>query len=70
MEDTRTYEELQKSNERLTEILRHLIPDRLPGVFFICGHVGPYDRNGLPERVMLCPSYGSDVVEIYERMKV
>ena len=65
----RTYEELARDNERLQNIVRHLIPDKLPGMYFICGESAPHDRNGLPERIMVCPAYGSDVVQIYERMK-
>ena len=65
----RTYEELLQSNERLTNILRHLLPDRLSGVYFICGEAGSHDRNGLPDRILVCPAYGSDDMEVYEKMK-
>ena len=65
----RTYEELARDNERLQNIVRHLIPDKLPGMYFICGEAGNHDRNGLPERLIVCPAYGSDVTEVYEIVK-
>lgn len=35
--------------------------------WFICGAGGKRDRNGLPERVHVCPAHGVEWSEIYER---
>jgi hypothetical protein len=53
--------------EKLAQILRHTYPEK-SGAFFICG-ASPIGDDGLPDRVHICPSYGSDVVAIYERRK-
>ena len=46
-------------------ILQRLRPEHNPGVYFICGQLGPLDRNGLPEKVMIVPAYGCDWSQIY-----
>jgi hypothetical protein len=65
----RSYEELKSDNERLTNILRHILAESMPGVYFICGEVGDHDELGLPDHILVCPAYGSDVVQIYEKKK-
>jgi hypothetical protein len=69
MTDKRTYEELKTSNDRLSNILRHLLAESMPGVYFICGEAGEHDGLGLPEHILICPAYGSDVVVMYEKKK-
>lgn len=65
----RTYEELERDNDRLTNIMRHLMPQNLPGVYFITGEAGNQDENGLPERIIVCAAFGSDITAVYERME-
>ena len=62
-----TKRELEVENLRLKNILRRLVPDRFPGIFFICGEGGKKDVNGLPERIHVCPSYGCGWSQIYTR---
>jgi len=47
--------------------LRSLVPEKFPGVLFITGHLGTKDANGLPEKLLICPSYGVDWAEVYVR---
>lgn len=54
--------------ERLVTIFRHATAEHSEGVYFICGESGNKDDNGLPESIMVCPSYGSDHVEIYRKV--
>jgi hypothetical protein len=57
----------QDELDSLRMILRHLFPDRNEGVYFICGEGGEKDRNGLPKRIHVCPAYGCDFWETYEK---
>lgn len=63
----RTIEELAEENQKLKKILANLLPDK-SGHYFICGESGDKDANGLPERIMVCPIYGSDLVQMYAKL--
>jgi hypothetical protein len=52
--------------EKLKNIIRHLLPEK-SGHYFIFGDGGNKDANGLPDLIFICPAYGSDVTEIYEK---
>lgn len=41
--------------------------DKVGNIFFICGEGGEKDKNNLPERIHICPAYGVDWFQIYER---
>ena len=46
-------------------VLRALNPERFPGTPFIMGHFGEKDANGLPERLLIAPSFGVDWGQFY-----
>jgi hypothetical protein len=55
-------EKLERANklyEKLHNKLMHEMPEK-SGRYFICGSMGETDDFGVPERMMVCPSYGSD----------
>lgn len=54
--------------DKQAAILQHAYPEK-SGRFFICGAGGKLDKNHLPERIAICPAYGSDVTEIYVKME-
>jgi hypothetical protein len=67
-------EELEAEVERLkakcdmqATILRRLTPETHPGTFFIYGTLGDKDQNGMPEKLMVIPTYGVDFSYIYVR---
>jgi len=37
------------------------------GYYFIAGALGEVDQNSLPEKLLICPAYGCDWTQIYER---
>jgi hypothetical protein len=41
--------------------------DKLGDIYFICGEGGEKDRNNLPERIHICPAFGCDWFQMYER---
>jgi hypothetical protein len=58
--------ELEKLR-RVFKMVRHLSAEKLDGVFFICGEAGEKDEMGLPEKILVCPSYGLDGFAIYTK---
>lgn len=52
--------------EKLKKIWLHSDPER-SGQYFICGEVGDKDAMGLPDKIMVCPAYGSDGFAIYTK---
>ena len=58
---------LKEKCDKQANVLRQLTPERFPGAMFIHAHVGERDMNGMPEKLIMVPSYGSDVTYIYER---
>lgn len=66
--ETEAYEGELKQLRMVWEMLRHKdLAERLGGIFFICGESGEKDRNDLPERIHVCPAYGCDWFQIYQR---
>jgi hypothetical protein len=52
----------------LDKIFRYsFAPDKYGDIYFICGEGGEKDKNNLPERIHICPAYGVDWFQIYEK---
>ena len=63
------YEEvllLRKKVEKYETILKHAMAEKT-GVFFICGVAGEKDTSGLPDKVLICPTYGLDGFQVYKK---
>lgn len=60
----REYELFQK----LLKIWKHGSAEKT-GAFFICGEAGSKDSMGLPEHILICPSYGLDGMAMYTKSK-
>lgn len=41
--------------------------DKVGNIYFISGQAGSVDENGLPEQIFICPAYGLDWFQIYQR---
>lgn len=48
------------------DAISSLIPERVPGPF-IAGRGGE-ERDGLPEQLHVCPTYGADWSAVYQRL--
>jgi hypothetical protein len=62
-------ETFKKGYESAMKIVRSTYPDKFPDTYFICGEGGEKDKNGLPDLILVCPAYGADWFETYERVK-
>ncbi len=47
--------------------LQSFAADKVGNVYFVCGEGGQKDQNNLPDRIHICPAYGVDWFQIYER---
>lgn len=62
------YEGELKQLRRIYNIVKHeLIAEKMGNIFFICGEGGEKDKNNLPERIHICPAYGVDWFQVYEK---
>lgn len=53
---------------KLYEMVKHIdLAEKLGDIYFICGESGNKDENNLPKRIHICPAYGVDWFQIYER---
>jgi hypothetical protein len=43
------------------------LAEKLGDIYFICGEGGKKDKNNLPDKIHICPAYGVDWFQIYER---
>lgn len=59
---------LRQENEKMRTMILHGVAERT-GVYFICGEAGSKDSLGLPEKILVCPAYGSDGFAIYTKSK-
>jgi hypothetical protein len=54
--------------EKLKKIWIHSSPEK-SGAYFICGEAGEKDGMGLPDGILVCPTYGLDGVAYYKKEK-
>lgn len=59
--------ELDKLRQ-FVQLVRHTgLAEKMGGIYFICGEGGEKDNNNLPERIHVCPAYGVDWFQVYEK---
>ena len=69
--ETEAYEGELKQLRRVFNIVKHeLIAEKMGNIFFICGEGGKKDKNNLPDRIYICPAYGVDWFQVYEKTDV
>jgi hypothetical protein len=69
----KTYEDLEAEIKRLQEkcdkqakILQAAFPEQ-SGHYFICGEGGVLDKNGLPEMILISPTFGAGWFVRYDK---
>ena len=62
------YEGELRKLRKIESIVKHtVLAERYGDIYFICGEGGEKDKNGLPDRIHVCPAYGVDWFQIYKR---
>ena len=62
------YEGELQELRHLKNMIRHeVLAEQLGDRYFICGEGGEKNKNNLPEQIFICPAYGSDWWQVYER---
>lgn len=52
----------------IKSLIKHtVLSEKMGDIYFICGEDGVKDQNKLPERIHICPAYGVDWFQVYER---
>lgn len=65
------YEGELRELRKLKSLIKHdILADRLGNVYFICGEGGEKDDNNLPDKIFICPAYGVDWFQVYEKTDV
>ena len=50
------------------KLVKHTgLAEKMGNIYFICGEGGQRDKNNLPERIHICPAYGVDWFQVYEK---
>jgi len=57
---------LVKKCDKQATILKHVFPEQSNSLF-ICGQSETINNLGLPENILICPKYGSDVIISYKK---
>ena len=53
---------------QLYNMVKHIdLAEKLGDIYFICGEGGEKDQNNLPEQIHICPAYGAEWFQIYEK---
>lgn len=49
------------------KIIHRIYAQHFPDTWFVCGELGEKDQNNLPKYIEVCPAYGVDWSQLYER---
>lgn len=62
------YEGELKILRKYYKLIKHTAwAEKFGGIYFICGEGGEKDKNNLPKQIHICPAYGVDWFQVYER---
>lgn len=66
--EVEAYEGELRKLRKLYEMVKHIdLAEKFGDIYFICGEGGHKDQNGLPDRIYICPAYGVDWFQVYEK---
>jgi hypothetical protein len=58
---------LKEKCDKQAMVIRRMYVDQYPNTWFVTGELGEKDQNNLPKYIEVCPAYGVDWTQIYER---
>ena len=56
-----------KALRKIYKSYKHIMAEHIPDTYFISGEHGAKDINGLPDSIQICPAYGCDWFQVYEK---
>jgi len=59
--------ELEELRKFYKLVYHTILAEKLGDRYFICGEGGEKDTNGLPDTIYICPAYGVDWFQAYEK---
>lgn len=62
-------ERLKEKCNRQAMVIRRMYVEEFPDTWFVHNARGEVDQNGLPQYIDVCPAYGCDWTQVYERTK-
>lgn len=66
--ETEAFEGELKHLREFKSLVKHTVfAEQFGNIYFISGEGGDKDRNGLPDRIHICPAYGCDWFQVYEK---
>ena len=66
--EVEAYEGELKKLRKLESVVKHeVLAENLGNIYFICGEGGEKDKNNLPNQIHVCPAYGCDWFQVYEK---
>lgn len=66
--EVEAYEGELRELRKLKSLIKHdILAEKLGNIYFVCGESGESDRNNLPKHIHVCPAYGVDWFQVYER---
>ena len=68
MLETEAYKGELKELRKIRSLIRHtVLAEKFGNIYFICGEGGQKDDNNLPDQIHICPAYGVDWFQVYQR---
>jgi len=68
--ELRDLRKIKTGYDAAMRIVKSTYPDKFPDTYFISGQGGDVDKNGLPDRLYVCPAYGVDWVVTYKKVNI
>lgn len=66
--ETEAYEGELTELRKIKSLIKHtVLAEKFGEIYFISGESGEKDTNNLPKQIHICPAYGADWFQIYER---
>lgn len=66
---TKDYQMVQLWDDRAVQVIPNTGFPLTAGGPFICGHAGPQDSMGLPDKLFVCPTFGLDGFAVYTKSR-
>lgn len=60
-------ERLKEKCDKQAYVIRRSYPENFPDTWFVANGIGQKDENNLPQYIWVCPAFGVDWLQVYEK---